>query len=57
VAAFAFALVAPVAGCGSDKEERGLTDFPEEATPESAEAMAETEKDRDEEMAHDLSGE
>jgi hypothetical protein len=57
VAAFAFALVAPVAGCGSDKEERGLTDFPEQATPESAEAMAETEKDRDEEMAHDLSGE
>lgn len=51
----ACALSVTAGGCGSDKEERGLTDFQEEATPESSEAMAEPEQERDQELDRELS--
>ncbi|MGH0036688.1 MAG: hypothetical protein ACQGVK_16820 [Myxococcota bacterium] len=52
---FALVFTGPLGACGSDLEERGMADFQEESTPESREAMAETEQDRDEEMARELS--
>ena len=49
--------VSLVPACGEDKVERGLTVDREVSSPDSPEEMAETEKERAEELTEDLQAE